>query len=216
MNKMKQTILMPLAAAILFSLTSSDAEVIPITNAQFGSDSVGSLNGWSTAGSTHSSYVRSDSGTGPLMMIMFGGGISSTTVAYCSQTLSATIEGNNTYTFSFDIQKSQIYDVPALFEARLYAGSTLLTAVSATTPSLTNSWQQWSYDFQISNADASIGSPIKIEFFSQAKFYPAGTQRLDVDNVSLNKQSTVPEPSTIALIAITACGLLAYRKTRKK
>lgn len=144
-------------------------------------------------------------------MFMFGGGLSSPTVAYASQTLSASLQGMSIYTLSFDVQNNQRYEIPAAFSARLYAGAALLAETSSTTPFLTSSWQPWSYDFEVSNDNLNIGSPLKIEFFTQAKSYPAGTQRLDIDNVALSVQQ-VPEPATLVLLLIAGISLVLLRR----
>jgi hypothetical protein len=207
-----KTILPSITIALALSLSVAKADSIPITNPEFGSGFVGSLSGWSTTGSTHPSYVRSDSGTGPLLMFLFGGGHSSPPpVAYASQTLSASLSDMSIYTLSFDIRRNQSYDIPAAFAARLYAGATLLAETSSTTPALTSNWQRWSYDFEVSNDNLNIGSPLKIEFFTQAKLYPAGTQRLDIDNVALSVQQ-VPEPAIFSLLLISGIGLAFLRR----
>jgi hypothetical protein len=214
MNKQSSMTLL----AIVASFALAKAESISINNPTFGSDAfVGSLSGWSTAGSTRSDYVRSDSGTGPLLYMGFGGGLSSPApVAYASQTLTATLEQESLYTFSFDIRRALNNVAPAVFDARLYAGDTLLTALSAEEPTLTSNWQLWTYEFDTTDAsnDPYIGELLKIEFFAQAALWPSGSNGVNIDNVSLEVQP-VPEPSTILLLAVAALALLAIKRRKR-
>lgn len=200
--KRKSLTLLIAQIAIASLISSAQGGQIPIVNAQFGSDSVGSLDGWSTEESSDSSYVRSDSGTGPVLMVLFGSG-GSDKLAYCSQVLSASLEKDTRYTLSFDIRTHQNWDIPFVYEGRLYAGSDTLSHAEAITPGLTHEFQRWSYSFLSDSVNPNIGEPLKIEFFAQAKAHPAGSQYLYIDNVELTAVSVPPTyaETTLAHVA---------------
>ena len=120
-----------------------------------------------------------------------------------SQILTDVLVADSTYTLSLaSARRVGALDPGVTFKVQLWAGATQLINQS---PTLTTTFQDFSYLYTSPSSGALIGQPLEIRFESTAKV------QAFVDNVALDS-TAIPEPATFSLIGLAGLSLLARRK----
>lgn len=123
------------------------------------------------------------------------------TVIKMSQILTDVLVADSTYTLSLASAYRSQGDPGSLFKVQLWAGATQLINQS---PTLTQTFQNFSFQYISPSSGAEIGQTLEIRFESTAKYKQAL-----IDNVTLD---VVPEPAALSLLGLSGLSLLARRK----
>ena len=219
-----------LLSALLAFTMSSQAASITINNAGFEDPDVGSgsiVNG-STANWTVSSYwagtwninsfIYFNAGAPEGSQILFVGynGVS----ADVSQTLSATVLPNTTYTLTFSLGHRNDLDLSVYSVALEGNGSTILATDTAGAPTAGN-WVPRTLTFDSASAPGTVGQTLGI-YIHATGLSAAGTYaQADFDNFALNTVtdsstgSGTPEPATFGVIGAGLCAIVFARRRMK-
>jgi hypothetical protein len=135
------------------------------------------------------------------------------------QVLSATLQANTTYTLMVDVAL-QPPTTTMCGGVALGYGSTFqtndLTATTSSTPTPTpsGSWTTWTITYTTGSSPAGLGQALRVEL-STVPTGVTGAKQLAFDNVRLTSVS-VPEPSTLALLAAGLAGLVCYAWRKRR
>jgi hypothetical protein len=131
------------------------------------------------------------------------------------QVLGVSALANSTYVLSMSLGNNGNYATPVV---NLYAGGTdgygtggtalTLSGTTGTAPG-SNVWQPWTYTYTTGSTPPSGNLEIVLGV--------TGSGDVWVDNVALNVTTqSIPEPSTLALLAAGLAGLLAYAWRKRR
>ena len=111
------------------------------------------------------------------------------------------------YTLMVDVGDRPDVNNPG-YEIRLLAGGTLLASISESDfPVMENGWVTTMLSLTTSVGDSGLGSALRIELDSDGP-------QANFDNVRLDATTAVPEPVTLALLAIGLVGV-GFAKQRR-
>ncbi len=144
-----------------------------------------------------------------------------------SQTLSATVQANDTYTLSLDAglrNDTNVYN-PGLgcygASAALEAGGTILASYT-TCPAVTGTFIPWTVTYSSGSNPAELGAPLEIVLTAIGSGSPYEPAEIDFDNLSLSDtlgsgppNAAAPEPASFVLLGTGLAGLLFARRSRK-
>jgi hypothetical protein len=194
---MAKSLLCAFSLAFLLLGSNSRASALIIQNPNFDSGSAG----WSISSSSDSSAWTFPAGAARF----FTGRTSE--IGRLSQTLDYQLEASTTYTLTFTVFKADSLSigVPAA-GADLFAGSTRINWDSIPDLIVSTTGTLWTFSLTTPSASPLIGQTVRLELnASTSGFFSGGivSQQINFDNVALE---AVPEPSTLALLALSAVG----------
>ena len=184
-------------AALAVALVTQGASAQLVTNGGFenGGDPP---NGWSlTPGACYTSAYNSHPHTGTYALT--SGPVSGT----CTVSQSIATTPGAQYTFSFWLAQFE-FDTPNSFDAR-WNGVSVYSLVDA---------PAFDY-FKQTFAVVATGASTNIEFVIRHDSYYYYVDDVSVERMEAGPLSTVPEPSTYALLAAGLLGIVAVRRRRR-
>ncbi len=211
-----------IAAGLLALLSSmAQAEMVTITNAGFEDPDLSAspyytptIPGWTTesglAGGVLASGMFSQGGYGGSNVAYST--IGATSGASLISQVIGTVTENTRYTMTVMVGDR---DLPGSYDGNLpstiYTQLDGLVPVSSTTPTPSNGGlATWTMVYDVLPGNASVGNDLKVLLGSDGAASSPVTQVL-FDDVTL-EATTIPEPTTAAMLAIGLLGLLAMRR----
>jgi len=213
----------------VLTIASANAATIPITNAGFQDDDVGTswgtdVTGWTDEGGSDRSITQYADSVGTDIPVIEGDQVlildARATSGAIYQSV-GTIAANTIYTLDITAGSRSATPLPATFEFGLYSGSgaTPVTALGlrdqTDTTGLANNTQA-SQEFSIvwdSTGSASVGDDLFVRMAVTTPASPPPTRQVIFDDLSLTS-APVPEPTSVMLCLVGALGLLLIRRRK--